>query len=446
MQTLDDLALLREYAAHHSEAAFETLVARRVRFVFSAALRQVRDPLLAEEITQAVFIILSKKAGSIRSGTVLSGWLFKTIRYAAIAQTRTAARRRRYEQEAQMQSEIQPAAPDPLWEQIAPLLDEGLAQLGERDRQAILLRYLESKSLAEVGSFFGTNEDTARMRISRALEKLRHYFMKRGVVSTADFIAGAISANSLQAVPIGLATKISATVLKGSAAAGPILTLVQGTLKIMAWIKTKTAIAFGLGTLLAGAAVLTLHEQEQQNREQEQKIRAEEEQIRAQEQRGDLSPGQRAQLENRLDQLRAQQNQLRTRQGQLYERETNAFARPSQQVSPFTMVQYEENKVFVAYAGMKYELAAINGLSTSDMLAFCRRQYKELWPKRFAEDLVVVLAQMGQPVNPEMTVTLTLIDPATGEKKTVERASMTKENRQAISTALRGGDTGKPTN
>src|SRR5580658_9908430 len=113
MQTLDDLALLREYAAHHSEAAFETLVARRVRFVYSAALRQVRDPLLAEEITQAVFIILSKKAGSIRSGTVLSGWLFKTIRYAAIAQTRTAARRRQHEQEAQMQSEIQPDAPQP---------------------------------------------------------------------------------------------------------------------------------------------------------------------------------------------------------------------------------------------------------------------------------------------------------------------------------------------
>jgi len=353
MQALDDLALLREYAAHHSEAAFETLVARRVRFVYSAALRQVRDPLLAEEITQAVFIILSKKAGSIRSGTVLSGWLFKTIRYAALAQTRTAARRRKYEQEAQMQSEIQSAALDPLWEQIAPLLDEGLAQLGERDRQAILLRYLESKSLADVGSFFGTNEDTARMRISRALEKLRRYFMNRGVVSTADFIAGAISANSLQAVPIGLATKITATVLKGSAAAGPILTLVQGTLKIMAWIKTKTAVAFGVGTLLAGAAVLTLREQEQQNRQQEQqnrqqeqqnrqqeqKIRAEEEQIRAQEQKGDLPSGQRAQLENRLNQLRAQQNQLRTTQGQLYEQKTNAFVRPSPQVSPFTMVQ-----------------------------------------------------------------------------------------------------------
>src|SRR6266850_7175513 len=179
MQELSDMALLREYAARDSEAAFEELVSRRVGFVYAAALRQVRDPHLAEEVTQAVFIILAQKAGRISDKTILTGWLFKTTRYAAIAQMRADARRRQREQEAFMQSEIQPAAPDPLWDKMSPLLDEALAALGETDRQAVLLRFFENKSLAEVGSHLGTGEDTARKRVSRALEKLHRYFSRR---------------------------------------------------------------------------------------------------------------------------------------------------------------------------------------------------------------------------------------------------------------------------
>ena len=154
MQAMDDMALLREYAAGNSEAAFETLVSRRVGFVYSAALRQVRDPHLAEEVTQAVFIILAQKAGRISDKTILAGWLFSTTRFAALAQMRADAKRRRREQEANMQSEIQPTAPDLFWEQMSPLLDEALATLGETDRQAVLLRFFENKSLAEVGNLW----------------------------------------------------------------------------------------------------------------------------------------------------------------------------------------------------------------------------------------------------------------------------------------------------
>ena len=147
MQATDEMALLREYATGNSEAAFETLVSRRVGFVYSAALRQVRDPYLAEEVTQAVFIILAQKAGRISGKTILAGWLFRTTRFAALAQMRADAKRRRREQEANMQSEIQPTAPDAFWEQMSPLLDEALATLGETDRQAVLLRFFENKSL-----------------------------------------------------------------------------------------------------------------------------------------------------------------------------------------------------------------------------------------------------------------------------------------------------------
>src|ERR1051325_3513118 len=104
MQDVDDIVLLREYAAANSESAFATLVSRHIHFVYSAALRQVRDPDLAKDVTQAVFIILARKAGKISPNVVLTGWLFKTVRFTASAQLKAAMRRQRREQEAHMNS------------------------------------------------------------------------------------------------------------------------------------------------------------------------------------------------------------------------------------------------------------------------------------------------------------------------------------------------------
>jgi len=263
MQDLDDLSLLREYAANHSEIAFEELVSRRVGFVYSAALRQARDPHLAEEITQAVFIILAQKAGRISDKTILTGWLFKTTRFAALAQMRADAKRSlrtaTIEKEFQMQSEIQSAATDEIWNQMSPLLDEALASLGETDRQAVLLRFFENKSLAEVGNYLGAGEDTARKRVTRALEKLRKFFTKRGITLSVGVLAGAVSANSVQAAPIGLAITIAATSVKGSAVAASTLTLVKGTLKIMTYAKLKMALGIAAATLfVAGTMTVAL--------------------------------------------------------------------------------------------------------------------------------------------------------------------------------------------
>lgn len=254
------MALLQEYAVRNSEAAFEALVSRHAQLVYSAALRQVQDPYLAQEVSQAVFTILAAKAGRISQRTILSGWLFKTTRFVALAQNRRAARQHKYEQEAAMQSNDFSNTSDPLWEQISPLLDEALAQLGERERQAVLLRYFEDQSLAQVGTVFGAGEDAIRMRINRALEKMRKFLVKRGVVLTSATLAGVLAANSVQAAPTGLVKSLTVIALhSGAAGSGSIPTLVKAASKLMAWTKIKTTITVGTAVLLlAATGIMTL--------------------------------------------------------------------------------------------------------------------------------------------------------------------------------------------
>ena len=143
--------------------------------------------------------------------------------------------------------------PDAAWEQLSPLLDEAMARLRDKDRDAIVLRIFENKSLQEVGAALGLEERAAQKRVARSLEKLRDFFAKRGVDSTTAGIAEKISANSIQAAPLALAKTISAVAItKGAAAGGSTLALVKGALKIMAWTKAKTAIVAGVVVILAG--------------------------------------------------------------------------------------------------------------------------------------------------------------------------------------------------
>ncbi len=263
----DDLALLREFARRNSEEAFATLVLRYVNLVYSVALRQVRDPQLAEEITQAVFIILTRKAGSLSDKTILPGWLCRTARYASANALTVQRRRQRSEQEAHMQTILtsgsdasSPQIQEETWTQIAPLLDTAMEKLGQKDHDALVLRFFENRNFKEVGAALGASEDAAKMRVSRALEKLRKFFGKRGISSTTAIIAGTISANSVQAAPVALAKSVTAVaVAKGAAASASTLTLIKGALKIMAWTKAKTAIVVVTVVILtAGTATIAV--------------------------------------------------------------------------------------------------------------------------------------------------------------------------------------------
>ncbi|HEY4953155.1 MAG TPA: TIGR03435 family protein [Verrucomicrobiae bacterium] len=251
MHELDDIALLRQYTEQNSEAAFAALVTRHINKVYSVAQRHTRNPHSAEEITQAVFIILAKKADKLNQHTMLSGWLYETSRLTAVTFIRSEIRRAQREQEAHMQTLLNETESD-VWPQIAPLLDAAMAGLSEVDRHAVVLRFFDGRTMREVGAALGASEDAAKKRVNRAVEKLRGFFTKRGVVLSTAVLTAAISANSVQAAPAVLAKSITAVAMtKGIVASGSSLTLIKGALKLMAWTKIKTAVAVGAGILLA---------------------------------------------------------------------------------------------------------------------------------------------------------------------------------------------------
>ena len=257
--TNDDMRLVRDYASRQSESAFAALVSRHTNLVYSAALRQTRDPQLAEEVTQVVFIILARKAAALGAKTILTGWLYRTAGYVSGSALKRELRRQHREQEAYMQSELDAQAGS-TWKQLSPLLDEAMLRLGQTDRDALVLRFFEGRSLNEVGHALGASEEAAKKRVNRALEKLRNIFAKRGVDSTTAIIAETISAHSVQAAPVALAkAATAAAITKGAAASTSTLTLIKGALKIMAWTKAKTAIIVGASVLLAaGTTTVTI--------------------------------------------------------------------------------------------------------------------------------------------------------------------------------------------
>jgi RNA polymerase sigma factor (sigma-70 family) len=259
MHDASDMELLRDYDRQGSEAAFAALVQRHINLVYSVALRHVGIAAHAEEITQAVFVILARKAASLRPDTILEGWLHETTRLTALSFLRGERRRQFREQEAYMQSTLQESADASTWNQLAPLLDEAMSRLGKKDRDAVMLRFFKEKNLREVATALKVNEAAAQRRVHRAVEKLRRFFTKRGVVLPAAVLTAAISANSVHAAPVALAKSVTAVAIaKGAAASGSTLTLIKGALKIMAWTKVKTAIVVGVAVVLAAGTTTTL--------------------------------------------------------------------------------------------------------------------------------------------------------------------------------------------
>jgi RNA polymerase sigma factor (sigma-70 family) len=252
---MDDSELLRRYAEDASEEAFAELVRRHLTVVYAAALRQTGDVHLAEEVAQSVFADLARKAPSLWRRPVLISWLYTSTHYAAAKTRRTEQRRQAREQEAQaMQELLSNSAPEAGWDRLRPVLDEVMHRLDEHDREAVLLRFFEGQSFAEVGGALRLSEDAARKRVDRALDRLHALLASRGVTSTAAALAVVLANQPAVAVPASLAVTTTASALAAATTTGGAIAL----LRLMSLTKLKIGIAAAL--VAAGATGIVLQQ------------------------------------------------------------------------------------------------------------------------------------------------------------------------------------------
>jgi RNA polymerase sigma factor (sigma-70 family) len=253
---MNDSQLLRRYATDRSEDAFTELVRRHLSLVYHAALRQCGgDAHRAEDVAQTVFVALARKANALARRPTLAGWLYTSTRYAAAQAIRSEARRQAREREAYAMSAFS-SEPEAVcdWERLCPVVDDALHSLGGRDREAILFRFFEGQAFAEIGAQLAMTDNAARMRVERALEKMRAALARRGVTSTAATLAGALSAQAATAVPTGVAASITGAALSATAVGGGIITMA-----FMSTTKLQAGIVFAV--IAAGSAGLVLQHQ-----------------------------------------------------------------------------------------------------------------------------------------------------------------------------------------
>ncbi|MGI4791250.1 MAG: RNA polymerase sigma factor [Janthinobacterium lividum] len=253
---MQDNALLIQYTQNHSEAAFAQLFARHLPLVYRTCRRELGSEALAEDAAQVVFLLLARKAKSLHAGPSLAGWLYQTSVFVAKDIRKQEARRTRREEAAMQEAVHTQFAPSPEWEAVEPLLNAALSALKPSDREAVLLRFLEGHTLAETGTLLGVSEDAARMRVTRALEKLRHYLTAHGAVVTGTILVALLTAEAARPISAEVASVVTQGTLQAlsSGPAPNILLLTKGVSHTMKILKIKYA-TLGAALLLAGASV-----------------------------------------------------------------------------------------------------------------------------------------------------------------------------------------------
>src|SRR5882724_5689456 len=250
MQSQSDAQLLREYTEHGSEAAFTEIVARHTSLVNSAALRQVDSADIAAEVAQSVFVGLARGARSLfpelTEGASLAGWLCRCARNIALNHRRDEYRR--HSRERQAMEDLDPnSKTTPDWESLRPVLDDAMSDLDETDYDAVVMRFFKNQDLRSVGLALGVSDDTAQKRVARALDKLRGHLSRRGIMTSAAALSVVLSANAVEAAPVGLAVAISSAATLGG-------TGLQTSTAIAA---TKAIAMTTLQKIVVAAALLT---------------------------------------------------------------------------------------------------------------------------------------------------------------------------------------------
>ncbi len=268
--------LLAAYVEEGSETAFRELVSRYLNLVYSTALRLAGgNAHLAQDVAQTVFLQLAQNARKLSRESSLGGWLHRTTCNMASKAMRTE--RRRLERETQamlMNTQTQPT--EARMETIAPMLDEAINQLGEEDRKAILLRFYEAGDFRTVGMALGSNEDAARMRVNRALEKLQGILKRKGVAYSTAALGTLLTTGAVNAAPNGLALTVSGVAL-ANAAGGVGATV--GVIQFMTSTKLGIAGAIVIAGLAGGLVLKQQQVTELRAQYERQKRQLEEQQL-----------------------------------------------------------------------------------------------------------------------------------------------------------------------
>ena len=257
MKMTDSQQLLANYVRNGSNEAFRELVSRYLALVYSTAIRLVGgDTHLAEDVAQTVFVDLARKARTLPADVMLGGWLHRDTCFVASKTVRSERRRQSRERQAVEMNSLQ-NHPESDLRLVAPILDEAINRLGAEDRTAILLRFFEQSDFRAVGEALGSNEDAARMRVNRALEKLHSLLTHRGVTLSVAALGTVLTAEAVTAAPVGLAVTMSSVALASMAAGtGTILTF----LKVMTMTKVQAGIVCGI---VVASAVTSLQVEHQ---------------------------------------------------------------------------------------------------------------------------------------------------------------------------------------
>lgn len=228
----------------------ERVVREHAGWVFAAARRRVREAALAEDVTQAVFLLYWRKGVLIADEGKRAGWLYRAVRYCSANALRLQRIRRSHEREAAMEQrrEVESAAG---WSEVEIELEEAMDRLSEEDRRAVVLRFYRGLSLREVGEALGIGEEAARKRVERSVGKLRDRLAAKGVAVEAASLAGAMLVHAAEGGPVELAGKVVAGISDGPGGAAQ--AIAEGAGKMMAVAKVKAA-AMALVVTMAVAA------------------------------------------------------------------------------------------------------------------------------------------------------------------------------------------------